>query len=216
EVLRHEKELSAQRREHLILRVDRADLSKNIVRGFKAFDVLLEDHPELVERVTFLALIQPSREDVEEYRVYLDKIHEVVAAVNRKHGKPGWEPIDLRVQNDMDVAVAAYKVFDLLVVNAIFDGMNLVAKEAVVVNQRDGVLALSENAGAHEELGAFAVTLHPFDLQQQADAFYAALVMPADERKARHAACAEVVRANDIAKWLSEQLGDVDRLTNQD
>ncbi len=209
EVAECEAELSARRREHLILRVDRADLSKNIVRGFKAFDVLLEDHPELAERVTFLALIQPSREDVAEYRTYLEKVREVVAAVNLKHGTADWQPIDLRVQDDMDVAIAAYKLFDLLVVNPIFDGMNLVAKEAVVVNQRDGVLALSENAGAHDELGAFALTLHPFDLQQQADAFYSALVMDAEERRERHAACVEVVEGNDIDKWLAKQLADV-------
>jgi trehalose 6-phosphate synthase len=212
EVCRHEQELAARARDHLILRVDRADLSKNIVRGFKAYDVLLDDHPELAERVTFLALVQPSREDVEEYAAYRERIRRVVADVNLKHGTSDWQPIDLRLQDDMDVALAAYKVFDLLVVNAIFDGMNLVAKEAVVVNRRDGVLALSENTGAYEEMGAFALTLHPFDIQQQADAFYAALMMGPEERKARHAACEEIVRSNDIDKWLAEQLADVRRL----
>ena len=94
-------------------------------------------------------------------------------------------------------------------VNAIFDGMNLVAKEAVIVNQRHGVLALSENTGAHEEMGAFALTVHPFDIQQQADAFYAGLVMDGDERRERHDACAAIVHGNDIDKWLAEQLADV-------
>ena len=96
-------------------------------------------------------------------------------------------------------------------VNAIFDGMNLVAKESIVVNERDGVLALSENTGAHEELGAFAVTLHPFDLQQQADALYEALTMPGPERRDRREACARVVRQNDVAKWLQAQLADIGR-----
>ena len=209
EVCEKEDELAARRREHLILRVDRADLSKNIVRGFKAFDVMLDDHPELSERVTFLALLQPSREDVEEYAAYLDKIRRVVADVNLKHGTADWQPIDLRLESDLDLAIAAYKVFDVLVVNAIFDGMNLVAKEAVVVNRRDGVLALSENTGAHEEMGAFALTVHPFDIQQQADAFYAGLVMDGDERRERHDACVAIVRGNDIDKWLAEQLADV-------
>jgi trehalose 6-phosphate synthase len=213
-VLAHEQELNSRRRDHLILRVDRADLSKNIVRGFKAYDVLLDDHPELSERVTFLALIQPSREDVEEYCAYLDRIRRVVADVNLKHGTADWQPIDLRLQDDLDFAVAAYKVFDVLVVNAIFDGMNLVAKEAAVVNRHDGVLALSENTGAHEEMGAFALTLHPFDIQQQADALYAALTMDPDERRERHDACAATVRGNDIGKWLREQLTDVRRLRN--
>ena len=209
EVGKVEDDLAARRRDHLILRVDRADLSKNIVRGFKAYDTLLDDHPELCERVTFLALIQPSREDVEEYSTYMDRIKRVVADVNLKHGTADWQPIDLRLQDDMDTALAAYKLFDLLVVNAIFDGMNLVAKEAVIVNQRHGVLALSENTGAHEEMGTFALTLHPFDIQQQADAFWEALQMEPAERKERAEACAATVRGNDIDKWLAEQLDDV-------
>ena len=209
EVLAHEEDLASRRRDHLILRVDRADLSKNIVRGFKAYDAMLGDHPELAERVTFLALIQPSREDVEEYATYLDRIRRVVADVNLKHGTADWQPIDLRLQDDIDVALAAYKLFDLLVVNAIFDGMNLVAKEAVILNRSDGVLALSENTGAHEEMGAFALTLQPFDIQQQADAFYAGLMMDRQERRERAKACADIVRGNDIDKWLAEQLADV-------
>jgi trehalose 6-phosphate synthase len=215
EVCALEEELAARRRDHLILRVDRADLSKNIVRGFKAYDVMLESHPELLERVTFLALIQPSRTDVEEYSLYMEKIRRVVADVNLKHGTADWQPIDLRLQDDMDMALAAYKLFDLLVVNAIFDGMNLVAKEAVVVNQRDGVLALSENTGAHEEMGAFALTVHPFDIEQQAEAFYAGLMMDAEERKERHAACEASVRGNDIDRWLKEQLDDVRKLRRE-
>ena len=216
EVLEHEERLSERRRDHLILRVDRADLSKNIVRGFRAFDTLLDDHPELIERVTFLALIQPSRPDVDAYVEYLDRIRRVVADVNLKHGTPDWQPIDLRLEDNMEQAVAAYKLFDVLVVNAIFDGMNLVAKEAVLVNERDGVLALSENTGAHEELGRFAITLHPFDIQQQADAFHEALMMEGAERRERLRACATVIRENDIGKWLSEQLSDVRRLRGDD
>src|SRR5215208_2107303 len=153
----------------LILRVDRTDPSKNIVRGFEAFATMLEDHPELAGKVTFLALLQPSRQDVPEYADYLAEIGAVVARINAAHGHEGHAPIDLRLQEDLALAVAAYAVCDVLMVNALADGMNLVAKEAVVVNTRDSVLALSENTGAHQELGAFAVTLHPFDIQQQAD-----------------------------------------------
>jgi trehalose 6-phosphate synthase len=108
--------------------------------------------------------------------------------------------------------VAAYKLFDVLVVNAIFDGMNLVAKEAALVNERDGVLALSENTGAFEEMGQHAVTLHPFDIQQQADALFEALTMEADERRERCAACARTVRENDVASWLHRQLQDVRKI----
>ena len=132
--------------------------------------------------------------------------------VNRKHGTGDWQPIELHLKDDMDFAVAAYKQFDVLMVNAMFDGMNLVAKESILVNRRDGVLALSENTGAHEELGAFAVTLHPFDLQQQADALYGALTMPVEERRERRNACVRVVQQNDVAKWLQMQLVDIGRI----
>jgi trehalose 6-phosphate synthase len=211
-VAEHERRLSERRREHLVLRVDRADPSKNILRGFRAFDTLLDDHPELAERVTFVALVQPSREDVEQYVDYLERIRRLVDDVNAKHGTAGWQPIELSLEGDFDEVVAAYKLFDVLVVNPISDGMNLVAKEAALVNHRGGVLALSENAGAHEELGEVAVTLYPFDVQQQADAIYAALMMDGDERRDRLAAAAEIVRENDVAKWLRDQLSDIREL----
>jgi trehalose 6-phosphate synthase len=210
-VLQHEEELAARRRDHLLLRVDRTDPSKNIVRGFLAYDILLQDHPELAERITFLALLQPSRQDVAEYAAYLERIRETVDEINAKHGSEHWLPIELHLEDNLDLAVAAYKQFDVLMVNAIFDGMNLVAKESIIVNEHDGVLALSENTGAHEELGAFAVTLHPFDLQQQADALYEAMTMPGPERRDRREACARVVRQNDVAKWLRAQLDDIGR-----
>jgi trehalose 6-phosphate synthase len=213
DVLRHEAELARRRRDHLILRVDRTDPSKNIVRGFLAFEILLQDHPELAERVTFLALLQPSRQDVAEYAAYVERIRSTVDEINAKHATGDWQPIELHLEDNLPLAVAAYKQFDVLMVNAIFDGMNLVAKESIVVNDRHGVLALSENTGAHDELGAFAVTLHPFDLQQQADALYGALTMPGPERRDRREACARVVRQNDVAKWLEAQLADIAGLT---
>jgi trehalose 6-phosphate synthase len=193
----------------LILRVDRTDPSKNIVRGFEAFATLLEDHPELVGRVSFLALLQPSRQDVPEYADYLAEIGATVARVNAAHAGEGYAPVDLRLVEDQALAVAAYTVCDVLMVNALADGMNLVAKEAVVVNTRESVLALSENTGAHQELGAFAVTLHPFDVQQQADALHEALTMGRDQRRARREAAARVVEENDISKWLTAQLTDL-------
>ena len=127
----------------LVLRVDRTDPSKNIVRGFRAFDTMLTDHPELKGRVVFFAMLQPSRQDVPQYQDYIASIGGVVAEVNARHGGNGWEPIHLLMENDFALAVAAYQICDVLVVNALADGMNLVAKEAVLVNQRDGVLALS-------------------------------------------------------------------------
>lgn len=196
----------------LLLRVDRTDPSKNIVRGFRAFDTMLSDHPALAGRVVFLALLQPSRQDVPEYAEYLNKIGAVVAEVNARHGRDDWQPVDLRLVNDFPLAVAAYQVCDVLLVNALADGMNLVAKEVTVLNQRDTALALSENTGAFEELGDFAVTIYPFDVQQSADALYEALSASRDERRPRLHKAAEVVRTNDVGRWLRTQLADIEAL----
>jgi trehalose 6-phosphate synthase len=195
----------------LIVRVDRTDPSKNIVRGFRAFGILLDQHPELRGRVTFLASLMPSRTDVPEYADYLAQVGAVVAEVNARHHLEGWQPIELRLQEDLAFAIASYQLADVLVVNAVNDGMNLVAKEAVLVNSRDGVLLLSENTGAHEELGPHALTLHPFDLQQQADAMFTALTMDPGERRRLMAAAADVVRRNDVERWLTSQLEDLEK-----
>ncbi len=152
EVAEAEREVLERRRKHLIIRVDRADLSKNVLRGFTAFDTFLTQHPEFREEVTFIAHLQPSRQDVPEYAEYLERIEALVAVVNHRHGTTDWMPIDLKIYENFPDAVARYKHFDLLMVNSIFDGMNLVAKEAPAVNTRDGVLMLSENTGSHEEL----------------------------------------------------------------
>ncbi len=168
----------------LLLRVDRTDPSKNIVRGFVAYELMLEEHPELHGEVVFLALLQPSRQDVQEYADYLTEIGAAATRVNARFGTGAWQPVDLRLASDMPLAAAAYRRCDVLVVNAVADGMNLVAKEAVVVNEHDMVLALSEATGAHGELGRFAVTLHPFDVGQQADALHEALTMPREQRRA--------------------------------
>jgi trehalose 6-phosphate synthase len=215
EVQEREEELLTRRREHLIVRVDRTDLSKNILRGFKAFDVLLHEHPELKEKVTFLAHLQPSRQDVPEYVEYIERIRSLVGEVNLKHGSTDWQPIDLQLHDDINQAFAAYKQFDVLLVNSIYDGMNLVAKEGVLVNQCDGVLVLSENTGVHDELGAFAITVNPFDIEEQAEALYQALTMPIAERRARREQCAAVVRENDLGKWLDRQLADIESLARR-
>ena len=156
-----EERLLARRREYSILRVDRADLSKNVLRGFTGFDIFLEQHPEFNERITFTAQLMPSRTDVPEYAEYLERIEALVAVVNHRHGTPDWMPIDLKLRDDLDEAVASYKHYDVMMVNAMFDGMNLVAKEGPLVNERDGVSILSENTGAHEELGEFALQREP-------------------------------------------------------
>jgi trehalose 6-phosphate synthase len=196
----------------MVLRVDRTDPSKNIVRGFRAFDVLLSDHPELAGQVVFFALLQPSRQDVPEYADYISALGGVVAEVNARHGRDGWQPVQLRLESDLALAVAAYTVCDVLLVNAVRDGMNLVAKEAVLVSERDMVLVLSETTGAFDELSRYAVRAHPFDIQQQADAMYEALTMDVDRRRAWLREAAAIVRHNDVERWLDMQLRDLLRL----
>jgi trehalose 6-phosphate synthase len=204
-----ERSLLQRRRDFLLLRVDRLDLSKNVIRGFVAFDRFLDLHPEFKDRITFLALLQPSREDVEEYVVYRERVMRVVEQINTKHGNTDWMPIDLRVEDNFPQTLAAYRHYDALIVNAIFDGMNLVAKEGPVVNTRDGVLILSENTGAFEELGMFAVAVNPFDIEQQAAAIYEALTMPAAEKRSRSEAIRGVVECNSIEKWVRAQFDDI-------
>jgi trehalose 6-phosphate synthase len=208
-VQHQERELLRRRRDHLILRVDRADLSKNILRGFSSFDLFLEQHPEFRERVTFIAQLMPSRTDVPEYAEYLERIEALVAVVNHRHGTPDWMPIQLKLRDDLEEAVAAYKHYDVLLVNAMFDGMNLVAKEGPIVNERDGVSILSENTGAHEELGEFALSVNPFDLQELADSIHAALTMEQSERSRRLRGLKDIVTARDPGDWVDEQLVDI-------
>ena len=206
-----ERELLQRRRDHLILRVDRADLSKNVLRGFSAFDVFLEQHPEFRERVTFIAQLMPSRTDVPEYAEYLERIEAVVAVVNHRHGSPDWMPIQLKLRDDLEEAVAAYKHYDVLMVNAMFDRMNLVAKEGPMVNERAGVSILSENTGAHEELGEYALSVNPFDIQELSDSMHAALTMPVEERERRLAGLRSVVTARNPGDWIDDQLADIQR-----
>jgi trehalose 6-phosphate synthase len=210
EVLAAEAEIIAERPEFLVVRVDRTDPSKNVVRGFRAFDLYLDAHPEMHGRVGMLALLDPSRQDIPEYSEYLGAIQRSARAVNDRFQRPGWKPLDLQIQDNFPQSLAAYKQFDVLLVNAIFDGMNLVAKEAPLVNVRDGVMILSENAGAHEELADWAVSINPFDLAGQAEAIHTAITMPQSERAARIAAIRDWVGGHDNSKWIETQLTDLD------
>ncbi len=211
QVLTEERELEHLRRERLIVRVDRTDPSKNIVRGFHAFELYLEQHPESCGRVTLLALLDPSRQDIPEYAAYLDEIEQAARHVNERFGTNDWRPIALEIRDDFPRSVGAYKLYDVLFVNAIFDGLNLVAKEAPLVNERDGVLVLSENTGAHAELGEWTLAVNPFDVVGQAEAIHAALELDAGERRARLEAIRAHVHGHDIEAWLAAQLADLDR-----
>ena len=205
-VLAAEQAMLPSRPEKLVLRVDRTDPSKNVVRGFRAFELYLDEHPEMHWRVGMLALLDPSRQDIPEYAEYLGAIQREARRVNDKYAPMGWTPIDLRIADDFAGSVAAYKQYDVLLVNAIFDGLNLIAKEAPLVNTRDGVLVLSENAGAHDELGDFALTVNPFDVAGQAAAIHRALEMTETERRERIEGIRRRVREHDLAGWLAQEL----------
>ncbi len=210
-VLAAERDIEAYRTEKLILRVDRTDPSKNTIRGFRAFELYLDAHPEMHERVIMLARLDPSRQDIPEYAEYLGAIQREVRRVNDRFQREGWTPIWLEIADDFARSVATYKQFDALLVNPIFDGLNLVAKEAPLINTRDGVLILSENAGVHEELGEWALTVNPFDVAGQADAIHQALKLPAEERRRRIEGIRAHVREHDLGMWIEAQLADLDR-----
>jgi trehalose 6-phosphate synthase len=211
-VLDAESEIVAARPEKLVVRVDRTDPSKNIVRGFRAFELYLDEHPEMHGRVGMMALLDPSRESIPEYSEYLGAIQREARRVNDRFEVHGWTPIDLRIEDNFAQAVAAYKQFDVLLVNAIFDGMNLVAKEAPLVNEQDGVVVLSENAGAHTELGEWTLSVNPFDVEAQAEAIHRALDMEAGERRRRIEALRMHVREHDVSTWIDIQLDALDRM----
>ena len=211
-VLDEERRIEERRRESLVVRVDRTDPSKNIVRGFRAFALFLERHPEWHGRVTFLALLDPSRQDVPAYADYRAAIEREVEIVNERFRSDAWTPVELDVADNFARSVAAYKQYDVLLVNAVFDGLNLVSKEAPLVNGRGGVLVLSENAGAHEELAEWVLTINPFDLDGQARAIHAGLEMDADERQRRLEGIRTHVGKHDLAAWVAAQLADLARV----
>jgi trehalose 6-phosphate synthase len=193
----------------MILRVDRIEPSKNIVRGFLAFEELLEHFPEHCNKVMLLAILVPSRMDVNEYQDYLDEIMAVVGRINASYGNSKWEPVRLLVGEDYPRAIAAMKLYDVLLVNAISDGMNLVAKEGPIVNQRYGVLILSERAGASQQLSPDAIIVSPCDIYTTALALHQALTMPADERKDRASKLCTSVEREDIKDWLHKQIQSI-------
>jgi trehalose 6-phosphate synthase len=194
------------------VRVDRVDPAKNVVRGFQAFDAYLAAHPEMHGRVGMLALLDPSRQEIPEYAEYLGAVQRAARAVNDRYQRGDWLPIDLRVEDNVAASVAAYKQYDVLLVNAVFDGLNLVAKEAPLVNEQDGVLVLSENAGAHEELAAWAISVNPLDVSGQAEAIHEALTLPREDRRRRIEAIRAHVREHDLGAWIAALLADFDRV----
>jgi trehalose 6-phosphate synthase len=213
EVRQHRSEIEAligQRQ--MILRIDRIEPSKNIVRGFQAYEEMLELHPDHRGRVKFLALLVPSRLEVDEYQRYLDELMAAAGRINARYGDSQWEPVRLLVGEDYPRAVAALQLYDVLLVNSIADGMNLVAKEGPIVNQREGVLVLSERTGARQQLEPGAIVIAPCDVYATAEALHQALTMPAPRREELAARLRWVIEREDLQAWLHQQLQTVREL----
>jgi trehalose 6-phosphate synthase len=192
----------------LLLRVDRVEPSKNILRGFIAFRNFLLNYPDYHGRVEMLALLVPSRVEVAEYKTYLRDIMALVGEINATLGTSDWEPVRVQLGNNYDRAIAALSLYDVLIVNPLADGMNLVAKEGAVLNRCDGVLILSEEAGAAEEFGDAPLLVSPYDVYGTREAIHQALTMPLEERRSRAQRIARQVRENDIFRWFGRQLDD--------
>jgi trehalose 6-phosphate synthase len=207
----YERYLPTHWNEFTILRVDRAEPSKNIIRGFLAFDRFLEAHPEFQNRVNFIAVTQPSRMDVKEYRNYLDDMSATVGRINAKYAnvETGWQPVQIIMGESYPRVLAAMKWYDVLLVNSIIDGMNLVAKEGALINERSGVIVLSEGAGAAMQLGSEALMVSPADVEGTADAIYQALTMPIQERQRRAQRLRRSVEKDDVSVWFRDQLADI-------
>ncbi len=213
EVAEQRKSLLDQfRAMQLILRIDRIEPSKNIVRGFQAFTEMLELYPEHRGKVQFLALLVPSRMEVEEYQNYLNELMGAAGQVNAQFGDGEWEPVRVVVSENYPRAIAAMQLYNVLLVNSIADGMNLVAKEGPVVNQQDGVLVLSDRTGARQQLESGALVIPPLDISATATALHQALVLPDAERKLKAERLRSLIEREDIVDWLCKQLDTIIRL----
>lgn len=202
--LPHLRELVGDRQ--LVLRVDRTELSKNLVRGLEAYRELLRSRPQWRRRVVHLAFAYPSRHDLPEYRAYTREVQRVAREVNEQYAEDGWLPVHLEVRDDHPRSLAAYALADVLLVNPLRDGMNLVAKEGPVLSTSGVSLVLSSQAGAADELGADAHVVNPFDVAQTAEALHEALSTPAGLRAERSARLAAAASAMPPTAWLAAQL----------
>ncbi len=205
----HFDRLAGELGEFTIVRVDRLDPSKNIAAGFRAFDALLCKHPEWLGRVRFLAFLVPSRTDVPEYQAYVSEVFALVESINARHERNGWRPISVFHEHNRLQALVGLVRYDVLLVNSVADGMNLVAKEGPVVNQRNGVLVLSTTAGCFDELQGGALHVQPNDIEGTAETLHRALSLPAEERRQRAIRLRQAVARHDFNRWLEHQLQDL-------
>ena len=210
---RRADQLMGATRERVLVRVDRLEPSKNILRGFLAYEALLQRSPRLRGRITFLAFLVPSRTGLREYGDYGRQVQNAVDRINARYGTADWRPVQLFYENDYAQALAGLSIADVVLVNPLVDGMNLVAKEAVVVSERGAVLVLSETAGAFDQMADGALPVAPADVAGTADALAAALRMEPAERQRRLARLRRGVEREDITWWLRRQLEDLAEIT---
>jgi trehalose 6-phosphate synthase len=210
--MEYEARLQTLRNEITIVRIDRAEPNKNVIRGFKAYELLLSRHPELQGKVTFLAFLVPSRTHIRQYQRYMDEIQQIINQINHTFGNEGWQPIRAFMENNYTQAIAGMKLYDILLVNTIIEGMNLVAKEGPVVNVHNGVLVLSESSGAYHQLGKGALPISPTDIEGTMETLYQAIQMSPEERKERASFLTETIQREDIDHWVCSQLADIDKL----
>ncbi|HEX4979402.1 MAG TPA: trehalose-6-phosphate synthase [Acidimicrobiales bacterium] len=192
----------------VIARNDRMELSKNVLRGFLAFEELLDTRPEWHDRVCFVAYVYPSRQTLADYLAYRAECEALAERINARFSTPAWTPILLSTDDDFAGAVAAMRIADVVLVNPVRDGLNLVAKEAVSVNERDCVLLLSTECGAWDELGEWAVAVHPFDVSGTAGAMHAALTMGSEERRSRAGALRAAAAARGAVDWFRDLIAE--------
>jgi trehalose 6-phosphate synthase len=195
--------------EKTIMRVDRIEPTKNIVRGFQAYKQLLETRQELRGKVTFLAFLVPSRQALLKYQRYRADVQHIIDEINNEFGSESWTPIHAFWENDRTRALAAMQYYDVLLVNPIIDGMNLVAKEGPIVNQCGGVLVLSRTAGAFQQLGKFSIPTSPTDIEETVEGLYKALTMSEEERSVRASLARQSIERNDLNMWLTRQIHDI-------
>jgi trehalose 6-phosphate synthase len=172
--------------------------------------MFLEKYPEWREKVKFVATLMPSRQDIKIYREYTDNIKDIVKKINEKHATPDWEPIKYICRGDYDLVIALLKRYDVLMVNPILDGMNIVAKEGSVVNENNGALILSTGAGCYEELKEGAICINPYDIRQTAESMDKALLMDEKTKAQMIDSARAALRRNDLNKWVSDQLKDIE------
>ena len=210
--MEYEARLLPLRNEVTIVRIDRAEPNKNVVRGFKAFELLLSRHPELHGKVTFLAFLVPSRTHIRQYQRYMEEIQQLIDHINQTFANQDWQPIRAFMENNYTQAIAGMKLYDILLVNTIIEGMSLVAKEGPVVNSHDGVLVLSESSGAYHQLAEGVLAVSPTDIEGTMETLYQAITMSPEERKERAKTLSDAIQREDINHWICNQLEDIGKL----